>query len=48
MQALVPEMTELVPIERCFAHPSGSHNGPAIQLAVTASALRCRLVFPSG
>jgi hypothetical protein len=37
MQALVPEVTELVPVERCFAHPSGSHNGPAIRLAVTAS-----------
>ena len=39
MQALVPEMTEPVPVERCFAHPSGSHNGPAIRLAVIASAL---------
>ena len=37
MQAPVPEMTRLVPVERCFAHPSGSHNGPAIRLAVTAS-----------
>jgi hypothetical protein len=37
MQAPVPEMTRLVPVERCFAHPSGSHNGPAIRLAEAAS-----------